>query len=246
MKIYTGSNSVHERRLVFSADQLKVLEKAMDKSEAYRKIFTLPERDSGISPWHTQLSTDEADAVYDTMQKESKKLSFEQLYALLTNGDYPKADNTLTQFSVEVTYRNKVYSFDVPLNTAYFPESCTLYLSYRYKSTEGMQDDMLQSLEEGNAGLDIYDNRGDSMQQYFVSPEQLTKAQLNALKNALVRKAPTKDDAFCLIWDGYDTNGLKREAIFTLSDEAFRILQEANISASETKEGVVAATATSR
>ncbi len=246
VKIYTGSNSVHERRLVFSADQLKVLEKAMDKSEAYRKIFTLPERDSGISPWHTQLSTDEADAVYDTMQKESKKLSFEQLYALLTNGDYPKADNTLTQFSVEVTYRNKVYSFDVPLNTAYFPESCTLYLSYRYKSTEGMQDDMLQSLEEGNAGLDIYDNRGDSMQQYFVSPEQLTKAQLNALKNALVRKAPTKDDAFCLIWDGYDTNGLKREAVFTLSDEAFRILQEANISASETKEGVVAATATSR
>lgn len=245
VKIYTGSNSVHERRLAFSADQLKVLEKAMDKSEAYRKIFTLPERDSGISPWHTQLSTDEADAVYDTMQKESKKLSFEQLYALLTNGDYPKADNTLTQFTVEVTYRNKVYSFDVPLNTAYFPESCTLYLSYRYKSTEGMQDDMLQSLEEGNAGLDIYDNRGDSMQQYFVSPEQLTKAQLNALKNALVRKAPTKDDAFCLIWDGYDTNGLKREAIFTLSDEAFRILQEANISASETKEGDVAATATS-
>ena len=245
VKIYTGSNSVHERRLAFSADQLKVLEKAMDKSEAYRKIFTLPERDSGISPWHTQLSTDEADAVYDTMQKESKKLSFEQLYALLTNGDYPKVDNTLTQFTVEVTYRNKVYSFDVPLNTAYFPESCTLYLSYRYKSTEGMQDDMLQSLEEGNAGLDIYDNRGDSMQQYFVSPEQLTKAQLNALKNALVRKAPTKDDAFCLIWDGYDTNGLKREAIFTLSDEAFRILQEANISASETKEGDVAATATS-
>lgn len=245
VKIYTGSNSVHERRLAFSADQLKVLEKAMDKSEAYRKIFTLPERDSGISPWHTQLSTDEADAVYDTMQKESKKLSFEQLYALLTNGDYPKADNTLTQFTVEVTYRNKVYSFDVPLNTAYFPESCTLYLSYRYKSTEGMQDDMLQSLEEGNAGLDIYDNRGDSMQQYFVSPEQLTKAQLNALKNALVRKAPTKDDAFCLIWDGYDTNGLKREAIFTPSDEAFRILQEANISASETKEGDVAATATS-
>lgn len=245
VKIYTGSNSVHERRLAFSADQLKVLEKAMDKSEAYRKIFTLPERDSGISPWHTQLSTDEADAVYDTMQKESKKLSFEQLYALLTNGDYPKADNTLTQFTVEVTYRNKVYSFDVPLNTAYFPESCTLYLSYRYKSTEGMQDDMLQSLEEGNAGLDIYDNRGDSMQQYFVSPEQLTKAQLNTLKNALVRKAPTKDDAFCLIWDGYDTNGLKREAIFTLSDEAFRILQEANISASETKEGDVAATATS-
>ena len=108
-----------------------------------------------------------------------------------------------------------------------------------------MQDDMLQSLEEGNAGLDIYDNRGDSMQQYFVSPEQLTKAQLNALKNALVRKVPTKDDAFCLIWDGYDTNGLKREAIFTLSDEAFRILQEANIGASETKEGYVAATATS-
>ena len=245
VKIYTGNNSVRERRLAFSEDQLKVLEKAMDKSEAYRKIFTLPERDRSISPRHTHLSTDEANAVYDTMQKEAKKLNFEQLYALLTNGNYPKADNTLTQFSVEVTYRNKVYSFDVPLNTAYFPESCTLYLSYRYKSTEGMQDDMLQSLEEGNAGLDIYDSRGDSLRQYFVYPEELTSAQLAALKNTLVRKAPTKDDAFCLVWDGYDTNGLKREAVFTLSDEAFRILQEASIDASEIKEGYVAATATS-
>ena len=245
VKIYTGNNSVRERRLAFSEDQLKVLEKAMDKSEAYRKIFTLPERGRSISPRHTQLSTDEANAVYDTMQKESKKLNFEQLYALLTNGNYPKADNTLTRFSVEVTYRNKVYSFDVPLNTAYFPESCTLYLSYRYKSTEGMQNDMLQSLEEGNAGLDIYDNRGDSLQQYFVSPKELTSAQLAALKNTLVRKAPTKDDAFCLVWDGYDANGLKREAVFTLSDEAFRILQEASIDASEIKEGYVAATATS-
>lgn len=225
VRIYTGNNRVHERRLALSDKQQEVLKNAILENEAYRKIFTLPKRDSSVSPSHSRLTTDEANAVYDTMQKEAQKLSFDQLYDLLSNGEYPDLHYTFTSLSLEVSYRNKVYSFEIPLTADYFPESYQLYLSYRYKSTKAMQDMLLDAMDNG-VYIEAYDNSAGA-RQVLLSSLEMSTAQRAAFKAALLRKAPTTNDAFCRMWyEEYESRGgyTVYEAFFTLSDEALAIL----------------------
>lgn len=226
VRIYTGNNSVHERRLAISNKQQEVLKNAIMENEAYRAIFTLPKRDSSVSPSHSRLPTDEANAVYDTMQKESQKLSFDQLYDLLGEGEYPDLHYTFTSMSLEVSYRNKVYSFGIPLTADYFPESYRLYLSYRYKSTKAMQDTLLDAMDNG-VNIEAYDNSAGA-RQILSSSLEMSPAQRAAFKAALLRKAPTTNDAFCRLWyEEYQSRHggyVVYEAFFTLSDEALAIL----------------------
>lgn len=225
VRIYTGNNSVHERCLALSDKQQEVLKDAIMENEAYRAIFTLPKRDSSVSPSHSRLTTDEANAVYDAMQKEAQKLSFDQLYDLLGNGEYPDLHYTFTSLSLEVSYRNKVYSFGIPLTADYFPESYQLYLSYRYKSTKAMQDMLLDAMDNG-VYIEAYDNSAGA-RQLLLSSLEMSTAQRAAFKAALLRKAPTTNDAFCRMWyEEYESRGgyTAYEAFFTLSDEALAIL----------------------
>lgn len=223
VRIYTGKQS-QTRCIGVTAEEMNTIEKAMSGSAAYRDIVTLPARSSGLSVTHPSLTAAQCDALYDTLHKEAQRLSFEQLYGLLMQNEYPTTDGyCFTDISVSISYRTKIYYFCIPLTADYFPESYALYLSYRYRNTEAMQEELLAGLSNENIIIEAYDNAGAPPQQLLIHSLQFSAEQQRTVVNGLIRKAPTVGDSFCRI-RYYDDEHNLHEAFFTLSEDARTVL----------------------
>lgn len=133
--VYTKYGA-HQRRLCFEEPEIEKITATLSKNTEYQLAYNLPALSDNINVTITDLSDEEAKAVYQSLRLEMSSLPFEKRFPLLNGATITEEmQQTITpHVNVQVVNGADTYYFGFALWEEYFPKSYEKYINYLFTS----------------------------------------------------------------------------------------------------------------
>jgi hypothetical protein len=146
--VYTKYGA-HQRRLYFDQPEIDKITATLSKNTEYKLAYNLPALSDNINVIITDLSDEEAKAVYQSLRLEMSSLPFEKRFPLLNGATITEEmQQTITpHVNVQVVNEADTYYFGFALWEEYFPKSYEKYINYLFASQTKDRSEILNVMK---------------------------------------------------------------------------------------------------